>query len=117
MTSGECPKFIVSDATAPESELEIGHVLFMDIVGYSKLMVDEQEQISSRLNQVVRGTEEFRNADGTGKLLRFPTGDGMVLVFFGSPEAPLRCAVEITRKLKESGQIPLRIGIHSGPVK
>src|SRR4051812_15126669 len=100
-----------------DTELEIGHVLFMDIVGYSKLMVDEQEKEASRLNQIVRGTEEFRNADAAGKLLRFPTGDGIVLVFFGSPEAPLRCAVEITRQLKDTGQIALRMGIHSGPVK
>ncbi len=100
-----------------ESELEIGHVLFMDIVGYSKLMVDEQEQASARLNQVVRGAEQFRSADAGGKLLRFPTGDGIVLVFFGSPEAPVRCAVEIAQALKKGDGIPLRMGIHSGPVK
>jgi hypothetical protein len=82
-----------------DAQLEIGHVLFMDIVGYSKLLVDEQSKCSNRLNQIVRGTDQFRAAEAEGKLIRLPTGDGMVLVFFTSPEAPVRCAVEIAKAL------------------
>jgi TolB-like protein len=98
------------------AELEIGHVLFMDIVGFSKLMVDEQSDASHRLNQIVRNTEQFRAAEAADKLVRLPTGDGMVLVFFTSPEAPVRCAIEIARALKNSGGFGLRMGVHSGPV-
>src|ERR671935_2648082 len=97
-----------------EAQLEIGHVLFMDIVGFSKLLVDEQSQFSERLNQIVRNTEQFRAADAAGKLVRLPTGDGMVLVFFTSPEAPARCAIEIANATQN--QFGLRMGIHSGPV-
>ncbi|MEY2542313.1 MAG: hypothetical protein QOI22_1915, partial [Verrucomicrobiota bacterium] len=97
-------------------DLEIGHVLFMDIVGFSKLLVDEQSKCSQRLNQVVRNTNQFRVAEAADKLIRLPTGDGMVLVFFSSPEAPVRCAVEIARALKDGADFGLRIGIHSGPV-
>jgi TolB-like protein/class 3 adenylate cyclase/predicted Zn-dependent protease len=97
-----------------EAQLEIGHVLFMDIVGFSKLLVDEQSEFSDRLNQIVRKTEQFRAADEAGKLIRLPTGDGMVLVFFTSPEAPARCALEIGKALKND--FGLRMGIHSGPV-
>src|SRR6266481_8809836 len=99
-----------------DAELEIGHVLFMDIVGFSKLLVDEQRNCSNRLNQVVRNTEQFRSAEAADKLIRLPTGDGIVLVFFTSPEAPVRCAVEIARGLKDSSDCGLRMGIHSGPV-
>jgi len=99
-----------------DAELEIGHVLFMDIVGFSKLLVDEQSEISRRLNQIVRDTDQFRAAEGAEKLIRLPTGDGMVLVFFTSPEAPVRCAVEIAKALKDSSGFGLRMGIHSGPV-
>jgi TolB-like protein/class 3 adenylate cyclase len=99
-----------------EAEFEIGHVLFMDIVGYSKLLVDEQRKCLNRLNQIVRTSEQFRSAEAADKLIRLPTGDGMVLVFFTSPEAPVRCAVEIARVLKDSSDIGLRMGIHSGPV-
>src|SRR5437763_7338638 len=84
------------------SELELGHVLFMDIVGYSKLLVDEQSDVARRLNQIVRETEQFRSAEAKGKLIRLPTGDGMALVFFTSPEAPIRCALEISRALREN---------------
>jgi TolB-like protein/class 3 adenylate cyclase/Flp pilus assembly protein TadD len=97
-----------------EAQLEIGHVLFMDIVGFSKLLVDEQSAFSDRLNQIVRNTEQFRAADAGGKLVRLPTGDGMVLVFFTSLEAPVRCALEIAKALNQ--QFGLRMGIHSGPV-
>jgi len=101
----------------PESDaqLEIGHVLFMDIVGFSKLLVDEQRRVSHRLNQIVRNTEQFRVAESANKLMRLPTGDGMALVFYTGPEAPARCAIEIACGLKDSS-IPLRMGIHSGPV-
>src|ERR1700716_3571156 len=97
-------------------DLEIGHVLFMDIVGFSKLLVDEQSKCSQRLNQVVRNTNQFRVAEAADKLIRLPTGDGMVLVFFSSPEAPVRCAVEIARALKDGVDFGLCMGIHSGPV-
>jgi len=99
-----------------DAELEIGHVLFMDIVEFSKLLVDEQSKCSNRLNQIVRNTDQFRSAEAADKLIRLPTGDGMVLVFFTGPEAPVRCAVEIARVLKESSDFGLRMGIHSGPV-
>ena len=95
--------------------MEIGHVLFIDTVGYSKLLMDEQREIQDRLSQIVRGTEQFQIADSAGKLVRLPAGDGMALVFFNSPEAPLKCAIEISKALKDS-EIPLRMGIHSGPV-
>jgi len=98
-----------------DAQLEIGHVLFMDIVGFSKLLVDEQSDVSNRLNQIVRSTEQFRAAEAANKLIRLPTGDGMVLVFYTSPEAPARCAMEIAQALKDSS-FGLRMGIHSGPV-
>ena len=98
-----------------DAQLEIGHVLFMDIVGFSKLLVDEQSKCSERLNQIARNTEQFRSAEAADKLIRLPTGDGIVLVFFNSPEAPVRCAVEIARSLKDAS-FGLRMGIHSGPV-
>jgi TolB-like protein/class 3 adenylate cyclase len=99
-----------------DAELEIGHVLFMDIVGFSKLLVDEQRNCSNRLNQIVRNSDQFRSAEAADKLIRLPTGDGIVLVFFTSPEAPVRCAVEIARALKDCSDFGLRMGIHSGPV-
>ncbi len=99
-----------------DAQFEIGHVLFMDIVGFSKLLVDEQSEWSRRLNQIVRNAEQFRVAEAADKLIRLPTGDGMVLVFFTHPEAPVRCAVEIGRALKDCPDLGLRMGIHSGPV-
>ena len=105
---------------SPESEtsvrLQIGHVLFMDLVGYSKLLLDEQRQYLEELTEIVRGTEQVRNANEAGKLIRLPVGDGMALVFFDSPEAPVRCAIEISKRLKEYPQLKLRMGIHSGPI-
>ena len=80
-----------------DAQLEIGHVLFMDIVGFSKLLVDEQRAVSNRLNQIVRNTDQFRAAEMANKLIRLPTGDGMALVFYTGPEAPARCAIEISR--------------------
>lgn len=96
--------------------MEIGHVLFMDVVGYSKLLIDEQRALQEQLTAVVRNTECFRAADTAGRLVRLPVGDGMALVFFDSPEAPLRCAIDIHRALKNQPQLQLRMGIHSGPV-
>ena len=98
-----------------DAQLEIGHVLCMDIVGFSKLLVDEQSDCSHRLNQIVRSTDQFRIAETADRLIRLPTGDGMVLVFYTGPEAPARCAMEIARALKDSS-FGLRMGIHSGPV-
>jgi TolB-like protein len=98
-------------------DLEIAHVLFMDIVGYSKLSINQQSKLLGQLTQIVRDTELFRTAEGTGKLVRLPTGDGMALVFFTSPDAPLRCAQEISRALRNHPELPLRMGIHSGPVE
>src|SRR5438094_8890957 len=99
-----------------EARLEIGHVLFVDIVGYSKLLVKQQSELLRELNEIVSGTNEFREAESAGKLIRLPTGDGMALVFRTNPEAPAQCAVEIARALKSHPAIQLRMGIHSGPV-
>src|SRR5436190_1037955 len=102
--------------TATSVRLQIGHVLFMDLVGYSRLLLDEQRQYMERLTEIVRRTEQVRSAKEAGKLIRLPVGDGMALVFFDSPEAPVRCAIEIGRKLKQYPQLKLRMGIHSGPI-
>ena len=97
-------------------KLEIAHVLTMDIVEYSKLLITEQSKIMAQLTRLVRETARFRRAEVAGKLLRLPTGDGMVLVFFDDPEAPVECASEISAAIKNHPDIPLRMGIHSGPV-
>src|SRR5437899_2282500 len=97
-------------------EFEIGHVLFIDIVGYSKLLINEQSEQIQRLKEIVRGTEQFRLAETEGKLLRLPTGDGGALVFRNSPEAPLLCALQIAKDLKAHLELQVRMGIHSGPV-
>src|SRR6266511_3764691 len=99
-----------------EIELEIGHVLFIDIVAYSKLSVNEQHARIEELNEIVRSSEQFRKAEAADRILKIPTGDGMALVFYTSPEAPTQCAVEIRRALKEHSGLHLRMGIHSGPV-
>jgi TolB-like protein/class 3 adenylate cyclase/Tfp pilus assembly protein PilF/predicted Ser/Thr protein kinase len=110
------------DPVEPEHEvnadlaLEIAHVLLIDVVGYSKLLVNEQIELLQNLNQIVRATESFRAAEATGKLIRVPTGDGMALLFFHSPEEPVRCALEISRALQEHPHIRLRMGVHSGPI-
>jgi serine/threonine-protein kinase len=96
--------------------LEIGHVLFIDIVGYSTLLLNEQSALLRELNEVVRGTDQFRLAEAEGKLVRLPTGDGMALVFHNSPEEPVACALEISQALKEHPELRVRMGIHSGPV-
>src|SRR5262249_31285102 len=87
-----------------------------DIVGYSRLSIDDQHAAVGELNAVVRASEQFQRAEGNGRLLKIPTGDGMALVFYTSPEAPAQCAVEISRSLKQHPRLPLRMGIHSGPV-
>jgi len=99
-----------------EIELEIAHVLFIDIVGYSKLSINDQHAAVEELNQVVRASEQFRRAEAASRLTRIPTGDGMALAFYTTPEAPVRCAVEISRTLKQQPRLQLRMGIHSGPV-
>ena len=99
-----------------EIELEIGHVLFIDIVGYSKLLIDEQRDYLHTLNEVVRRTDSFHTADAAGKLTRLPTGDGMALVFATTPDAPVSCAIEISNALRSHPELRVRIGIHSGPV-
>src|SRR5215475_3578862 len=96
--------------------LQIGHVLFMDLVAYSTQLLDEQRQYQEQLTEIVRGCEQVRSAKEAAKLIRLPVGDGMALVFFDSPEAPVRCAIEISKKLKEYPQLKLRMGIHSGPI-
>lgn len=97
-------------------QLQIGYVLFMDMVGYSKLLLEEQRELQEELTRIVRDTEQVRAAEAAEKLIRVPTGDGMALVFFSSPEAPVRCAIEIGQALKGSPHIRLRMGIHSGPI-
>ncbi len=96
--------------------LEIAHVLFMDIVGYSKLLTDEQSEALQELNQIVRSTEVVRQAEAAGGLTILPTGDGMALVFSGSVEEPAECALEISRALRAQPSLPVRMGIHSGPI-
>src|SRR5438128_2807774 len=97
-------------------KFEIGHVLFIDIVGYSKLLINEQSDQIQKLKEIVRGTEQFRLAEAEGKLLRLPTGDGGALVFRTSPEAPVLCAMEISKALKSHPELHMRMGVHSGPV-
>src|SRR5207248_572703 len=99
-----------------EIELEIAHVLFIDIVGYSKLSINDQHAVVEELNEIVRASEQFQRAEAADRLLKIATGDGMALVFYISPEAPTQCAVEISRALKEHPRLQLRMGIHSGPV-
>src|SRR5881394_2887374 len=95
--SGSC---MVTEARS-DLQLEIGHVLFMDMVGYSKLLVDQQHELQRGLTEIVQSTEQVRVAEAAGKLIRIPAGDGMALIFFNSPEAPVRCALEIAGRLKE----------------
>jgi len=100
----------------PDLQPELAHLLLIDVVGYSKLSDNEQIELLQELNQIVRGTESFRAAEANGKLIRVPTGDGMTLVFFHSPEEPVRCALEISRALQAHPHIQLRMGVHSGQV-
>ncbi|MEY2439524.1 MAG: hypothetical protein QOI34_909 [Verrucomicrobiota bacterium] len=107
----------MSDETKMQDELEIAHVLFIDAVGYSKLSIDEQRELFDRLNHVVRTSAAFRASEAAGKLIRLPTGDGMALVFSEGPQGPVRCAVEISKAARNNPLLPLRMGIHSGPVR
>src|SRR5207248_4080175 len=99
-----------------DSHLEIAHVLFVDIVAYSKLPINQQTELVKQLNELVRGTEEFRTAEAARKLIRIATGDGMALAFFTSPDAPVRCALQLSEAVRQSPHLQLRMGIHSGPV-
>src|SRR5437773_1497939 len=102
--------------TQKEIQLEIAHVLFIDTVGYSKLSINEQRAVVDELTQIVRATEQFQKADASERLIKISTGDGMALVFYTSPEAPVRCAMELSRTLKDHPRLRLRVGIHSGPI-
>ena len=106
----------MSEEPKAKLRLEIAHVLFIDIVGYSMRLTDEQQALVDQLNQVVRGSDEFQKASATGRLMKIPTGDGMALIFYNSPEQPVECAVEISRVLRGHPGLELRMGVHSGPV-
>src|SRR5438105_14261385 len=99
-----------------EIQLEIAHVLFIDVVGYSKFSINEQGVVVDELTKVVRSSDQYQKAEAAGRLIKIPTGDGMGLVFHTSPEAPAQCAVEISRALKEHPRLQVRMGVHSGPV-
>lgn len=106
----------MSAESKPDLQLQLAHILFIDVVGYSRLLVNEQVEMMQELNRIVRGTECFRAAERDGKLIRVPTGDGMALLFLQSPEEPVRCAMEISRALKAGTKTQVRMGAHSGPV-
>src|SRR5437763_5445838 len=100
-----------------EIALEIAHVLFIDIVAYSKMASDDQRSTIDNLNQIVQSTDEFRQAENDSRLLKLATGDGMALIFYRSPEDPVECALEISRAINEQhSNLRLRMGVHSGPV-
>src|SRR6476469_2386829 len=99
-----------------EVQLEIAHILFIDTVGYSKLSINEQRAVVDELTRIARSSAQYQSAEAAGRLIKIPTGDGMALVFYTSPEAPAQCAVEISRALKEHPRLQLRMGVHSGPV-
>src|ERR1700751_3852350 len=104
------------DEQKPQLRLEIAHVLFIDIVGYSTLLIDEQSEALPELNQIVRKTDAGRAAEEAGQLIFVPTGDGMALVFTGTIEEPVECALQISQRLRAQPSLPVRMGIHSGPV-
>ena len=106
----------ISPELEPDLPLEIAHLLLIDAVGYSKLLVNEQIELLQELNQVVHGTQSFRAAEASGKFDRVSTGDGMALLFFRSPEEPVRCALEISKTLQDHPRVQVRMGVHSGPV-
>src|SRR4029077_17267308 len=107
---------IMPSEHSSDLKFEIGHVLFIDVVGYSKLLITGQSEQIQKLREIVRGTEQFRAAEAEGKLMRLPTGDGGALVFRTSAEAPVMCAVEVSKALKNHPELRVRMGIHSGPV-
>jgi len=100
---------------ATDVALEVAHVLFMDVVGYSKLLINDLSEVLAQLNQVVRATAHFQKAEAEGKLIRLAT-DGMALIFFNNAEAPVKCAMEISQALQSDPSIQLRMGVHSGPI-
>src|SRR2546428_6609814 len=106
----------MSEQAKTELELEIAHILFLDTVGFSKLLINEQRELLDLLNQIVRNSASFRSAEAENKLVRLPTGDGMALVFSTTIETPLKCALEIGKVLRDHPQLPIRMGIHTGPV-
>ena len=106
----------MQDDEKTKPRLEIAHVLFIDIVGYSKLLTEEQSEALQELNQIVANTEAVREAEAAGHLIILPTGDGMAVVFTGSVERPAECALEVSRALRAQPSLPVRMGIHSGPV-
>src|SRR5207249_4313745 len=110
------PPTDMSTEIKKEIQLEIAHVLFIDIIGYSKLSINDQRASIDELTQAVRTSEQFQNAEAAARLIKIPTGDGMALVFYKSPEEPVECALEISRALKEHPRLQLRMGAHSGPV-
>src|SRR3989442_9416403 len=107
----------MSAAVKKEIQLEIAHVLFIDIVGYSKLLINEQHELLEELNQIVRNTGAFRTAEAAGKLIRLPTGDGMALAFATTPDAPVRCAMQTSKALQSHPKLKVRMGVNSGPVR
>jgi len=107
----------MQDDEKTKPRLEIAHVLFIDIVEYSKLLTDEQSEALQELNQIVRNTEAVREAEAAGQLIILPTGDGMALAFTGSVDGPAECALEVSRALRAQPSLPVRMGIHSGPVQ
>ena len=107
----------MEDDEKSKPRLEIAHVLFIDIVGYSKLLTDEQSEALQELNQIVGNTEAARQAEAAGQLIILPTGDGMALAFTGSVEGPAECALEVSQALHAQPSLPVRMGIHSGPVQ
>ena len=111
-----CAELLFIRTMAAETNFELAHVLFMDVVGYSKTLIDDQREVLRDLNEIVQATDQFQSAEAEKKLICLVTGDGMALAFFTSPGAPARCALEITRALRERPEIKLRMGIHSGPV-
>ena len=102
--------------SASDFEMEIAHVLFIDVVGFTRLLTNEQGDVLNELNRIIRQTAPFQSAESAGKLVRLPSGDGMALAFFTQPEAPVKCALEISEALKNHPQLRVRMGIHSGPV-
>jgi adenylate cyclase len=113
---GACISQLMAADVELDLKLEIAHILTIDVVAYSTLLISEQSQLMKELIQCVRATPRFRQAEAEGKLIRIPTGDGMALVFFNDPEAPIECAVQIGTELKSHPEIRLRMGIHSGPI-
>src|SRR5450432_2777737 len=111
----DAPIPMISEPKA-DLQLEIGHVLFIDIVGYSKLLINEQHESLQELNQVVRDTDAFRAAEAAGKLIRLPTGGGMALACASTPDAPVRCAMQTSKALQSYPELKVRMGVHSGPV-